>query len=258
MEFRRIRMRKYRSLKILAVLLFLTTVFLAGCINYDQQVELNSNGSGKMLIHYSLAQQLVGMMAMGQASGDQKKDMPFKVNEPEIRKDLGVKGVRIDKFEQKTEGDQTHFYITVSFDNIQDLNQSEMFKKMPFSWTKSGSVTTFTQTLQGNKEKKEEAANDQMGKQMAQAMFGNAAFKFTVKLPGKALPSPDTNGTIDADGKTVSWSVPLVEAMDKKTDTVMSAKFKTGFPVMWILGIAGGGILFLIAVMVIVMVMRKK
>lgn len=235
------------------------TFFVAGCINYDQEVQLNANGSGKIMIHYSLAQQLVGMMAMGdQSGGEQKQDMPFKVTEAEIRKDLTVKGVRIDKFEQKTEGDQANFYITVSFDNIKDLNQSEMFKKMPFDWSKNGAVTTFTQTLKGNTEKKEESADDQTGKQMAQAMFGNAAFKFKVVLPAKAMPSPDTNGTIGEDGKTVSWTVPLVEAMDNKTDTLMTAKFKSGFPMMWILGIAGAGILFLIAVAVIVMVMRKK
>ncbi len=235
------------------------TFFVAGCINYDQEVQLNANGSGKIMIHYSLAQQLVGMMAMGdQSGGEQNQDMPFKVTEAEIRKDLTVKGVRIDKFEQKTEGDQANFYITVSFDNIKDLNQSEMFKKMPFDWSKNGAVTTFTQTLKGNTEKKEESADDQTGKQMAQAMFGNAAFKFKVVLPAKAMPSPDTNGTIGEDGKTVSWTVPLVEAMDNKTDTLMTAKFKSGFPMMWILGIAGAGILFLIAVAVIVMVMRKK
>lgn len=253
-------MLKNQSLKSLAVVLFLSTLFVAGCINYDQEVQLNANGSGKMLIHYSLAQQLVGMMAMGgQEQGEKKPDMPFKVTEADIRKDLTVKGVRIDKFEQKTEGDQANFYITVSFDNIKDLNQSEMFKKMQFDWIKNGNVTTFTQTLKGNTEKKEEAGgNDQMGKQMAQAMFGNAAFKFKVVLPAKAMPSPDTNGTIAEDGKTVSWTIPLVDAMDKKTDTVMTAKFKAGLPMALILGIAGGALVFLIAVVVIVMAMRKK
>jgi hypothetical protein len=236
----------------------LLVLFFAGCINYEKEVDLNANGSGKMLIHYSLAQQLVGMMAMGGQQEGQKQEMPFKVNEADIRKDLTVKGVKVEKFEQKTEGDQTHFYITVSFDNIQDLNKSEMFKNMQFSWNKKGNVTTFTQTLKGNTEKKEEAADDQMGKQMAQAMFGNAAFKFKVKLPDKAMPSPDTNGTIGEDGKTVSWSVPLVDAMDKKTDTLMTAKFKSGFPLTMVLGIAGAGLLFLIAVIVILTVMRKK
>lgn len=252
-------MQKGRFLSFLTLGLFLTALFFAGCINYEQDVTLNANGSGKMLIHYNLAQQLVGMMAMGDpGAGDQKQEMPFKVKEADIRKDFSVKGVKVEKFEQKTEGDQTHFYITVSFENIKDLNQSETFKNMPFDWVKSGNVTTYTQTLKGNKEKKEESADDQMGKQMAQAMFGNSAFKFKVTLPAKALPSPDTNGTIAEDGKTVNWNVPLVDAMDKKTDTVMTAKFKTGFPMMWILGIAGAALLFLIAVVVVIAVMRKK
>src|SRR5262245_28366593 len=87
---------------------------LAGCINYDQNVEISTNGSGKMLMHYSLAQQLTAMMALGSQSNDKKEnEMPFKIKEDEVRKDLQAKGVRVDKFETKTEGDQSHFYVSI-------------------------------------------------------------------------------------------------------------------------------------------------
>jgi hypothetical protein len=239
----------------------LILLLTAGCINYDQQMELNSNGSGKMVMHYSMAQQLVSMMQMGEgASGGAEKEneMPFKLKEDEVKKDLTAPGVKVEKFETKTEGDQQHFYVHLSFDNVTNLNQTKTFKEMQVSWKEEGGVTTFSQTLKAKK--KEGGAtqgDDAMGKQMAQAMFGNAAFKYSVKFPTKVLPAPDTNGTISEDGKSVSWSFPLVEM--ESGDKVMTAKFKSGGMAIKTLAlIAGAGILFLIGLVGIIMLMRKK
>jgi hypothetical protein len=252
-------MKKF-TIRFFGIVGLLAIAYLAGCINYDQDVEISSNGSGKMLMHYSLSQQLTAMMAMGDQSSGKKEDnqMPFKIKEDEIRKDLQAKGVKVEKFEQKTEGDQSHFYVTISFDNITDLNQTKTFAKMPFQWKKDGSVCTFSQTLIGEKKKENESADDQMGKQMAQAMFGNAKFQFKVKLPNKAMPSPDTNGKIAEDGKTVSWEYPLTE-LSSGGDKVMTAKFKAGgFPIMLIAGIGGAAVLSIIAFIVVIMIARKR
>jgi hypothetical protein len=245
-----------RGLMLGAIILAVT---LAGCINYDQQVDVNKNGSGKMIMHYSMAQQLVSMMSMGdQGGGGSDQEMPFKLKEEEVKKDLAAQGVKVDKFETKTEGDQQHFYVHISFDNIANLNQTQTFKDMQFGWTDADGVITYTQTLKG-KPKKEGEADDPQAKQMAQAMFGSAAFKYTVKLPSKALPAPDTNGTIAEDGMTVSWSYPLVEL--DSGDKVMTAKFKSGglpFSIGMIAIVAGAVLLSLIGLAFIIMVMRKK
>jgi hypothetical protein len=96
-----------------------------------------------------------------------------------------------------------------------------------------------------------------MGKQMAQAMFGNAAFKYNVKFPAKVLAPPDTNGTISEDGQSVSWSFPLVEM--ESGDKVMTAKFKSGGLSMKTLAIiAGAGFITLIGLIGIILMMRKK
>ena len=76
-----------------------------GCINYDQKMELNSNGSGKMVMHYSMAQQLVSMMQMGgdaaggETGGDQ--EMPFKLKEEEVKADLLLPESRWKNLKQK-------------------------------------------------------------------------------------------------------------------------------------------------------------
>jgi hypothetical protein len=252
-------MMKVKMLRALCSFTCLMLLLAAGCINYDQQMELNSNGSGKMVMHYSMASQLVSMMEMGGSSGGEgENEMPFKLKEEEVKKDLTAPGVKVEKFETKTEGDQQHFYVHLTFDKVTSLNNTKTFKDMQITWKEDGGVTTFSQVLKGKK--KTEGAtqgDDQMGKQMAQAMFGNAAFKYNVKFPAKVLPPPDTNGTISEDGQSVSWSFPLVEM--ESGDKVMTAKFKSGGLSMKTLAIiAGAGFITLIGLIGIILMMRKK
>jgi hypothetical protein len=234
----------------------ISSLFIAGCINYEENVELKSDGSGKMTMHYSIAQQLFAMMQMGQNTGEKKDEMPFKFKESEIRADLTAPGVTVEKVESKAEGDQQHFYVSLSFQKITDLNQTKSFQKMKFEWKEEGKNIVFQQTIQGDKKSSE---SNPMGDQMASAMLGNAKFVFRIKLPSKALPAPDTNGTIQDDAKTVLWEYPLLEASKGQ---VMTAKFKAGglnlpfsLPMM---AVIGGGALVSIVVLVVVIGMARK
>ncbi|HSP07641.1 MAG TPA: hypothetical protein VLR94_10725 [Acidobacteriota bacterium] len=253
---------KVLKLPVSAWILALSVLFIAGCINYEQTTDLKSNGSGTMVMHYSLSQQLVAMMSMGgnQGGGDEKtKDMPFKLKEDEVRADLKAAGVKVEKFETKTEGENQHFYVHIAFDKITALNQTKTFKEMPFEWTEKDGTIRVKQTLKGKNEGKpagEKKPEDEMAKNMAKAMFGNAAFTFKMTLPSKALPAPDTNGTIAGDGRTVSWTFPLVDLGDSSKD--MTAAFKAGgFPLKMIALIGGAAILSLIALVVVIMFARK-
>jgi len=208
-------------------------------------------------MHYSIPQQLFAMMQMGgQDSGEKKEEMPFKFKESEIRSDLAAPGVTVEKVEQKQEGDQQHFYVTLSFKKITDLNQTKSFAKMPFTWKEEGKNIVFQQVIVG--EKKENGSNP-MGDQMASAMMGNAKFTFRVTLPSKALPAPDTNGTIQQDGKTVVWEYPILEASKGQT---MTAKFQAGgfslpfSPIM--LGAVAAGLLISVIALVVIIKLAKK
>jgi hypothetical protein len=238
--------------------IFLFVALLAGCINYEENITLNSDGSGTMMMHYSIAQQLYAMMQMSDGSQQQGKEdeMPFKFKESEIRADMNAPGVTVEKVEQKAEGDQQHFYVHIKFNKITDLNQTKAFQKMKFEWNETGDNVVFRQVLEGDKKQTEE---NPMGDQMASAMLGNAKFKFTVTLPSKALPAPDTNGTIQEDGKTVVWEWPLLEASKGQT---MVAKFEKGgfhlpisMPLLAAIGI--GVVVSVIALIIVISVARK-
>jgi LppM domain len=248
--------------KIRFSLVILAVCLITGCINYEEVINLNSDGSGTLLMHYSLSQQLSAMMAMGGEAGggaDKPEQFPFKLKESEVKADLQAKGVKVEKFETKTENDQQHFYVNISFDKITDLNQTKTFKEMPFEWTKEGNVVTFKQILKGKKDAKAAGGpGDEMGKQMAQAMLGNATFKFEVKLPSKPLPPPDTNGTIAEDGRTVKWQFPLLEVSEN--EKVMTAKFKSGgLPISGkLLLLLGGAVVLSIGAFIFILAFARK
>jgi len=244
-----------KNVKVFFLIVF--AVLVAGCINYEEDIELNADGSGKMLMHYSIPQQLHAMMELGQdTQQDKQEEMPFKFKEAEIRADLQAPGVTVEKVESKAEGDQQHFYVYISFKKLTDLNQTKPFQKMQFQWKEEDKKVTFQQTLQGDKKQSEE---NPMGDQMASAVLGNAKFTFKVKLPGKALPAPDTNGTIQEDGNTVLWSYPLLEASKGQ---VMVAKFEKGgfnLPIsMPLLAAIGGGLVISVIALIIVISMARK
>ncbi len=192
------------------ILFVLSLLFLVGCINYEEDLTLKNDGSGEMLMHYSISEQLSSMMAMGGGQQQEGKDeMPFKFKENEIRDALQADGVEVKKVEMKAEGGLQHVYVTVNFKKITDLNQTKTFKEMPFEWSEEGKAIVFRHTLK-NKNPQGDGSGDstQMGDQMAQAMLGNAAFSFKIKLPDKALPSPDTNGTILEERQNGDVAVP--------------------------------------------------
>jgi hypothetical protein len=243
--------------KIRLIFLLLMVGSLTGCINYDESITLNADGSGTMLMHYSIAQQLFAMMQMSEGSeqGQGEDEMPFKFKESEIRSGMSAPGVTVEKVESKAEGDQQHFYVHVKFNKLTDLNQTEPFKKMPFEWVEGDDNITYRQNLEGDKKQTEE---NPMGDQMASAMLGNAKFRFEVKLPSKAI-AAETNGTIQQDGQTVVWEWPLLEASKGKE---MVAKFEKGglglpfsMPIMAAIG--GGVVLSVIALVIIIAVARK-
>jgi hypothetical protein len=241
-------------------LVILCVVFIAGCINYEENVKLNADGSGTVVMHYSIAQQLFAMMQMGESTAEKGKEdeMPFKFSEAEIRSDMNAPGVTVEKVESKAEGDQQHFYVTAKFNKLTDLNQTGAFKKMKFEWNETDKNVTFRHVLEGDKKQKEEA--NPMGDQMASAMMGNAKFKFQVTLPNQALPAPDTNGTIQEDGKTVVWEWPLLEA--SKGQTMVASFEKGGFGglpfSMPVLAAIGAGVVISVVALIIVIVMARK
>lgn len=228
-------------------------ILLAGCINYDQELTLNADGSGQMKIHYSNAgQQPPGKEKTGEGEINlgQAPKLPF--TEEEIKKGYeGAKGVTVKDIIVETKDNVPHATYTITFKDIHELNGKGIF------------------ALEGDKLRQTFSLTDETGaklfKQLVQLKMAVedpstlSAYKFTYKFtaPGEIL---ETNGT-KGEANTVTWEFPLDKLINK--DTEMTVKFKAKKAILGgklgiILGIICLVVIVVVIVVVVVILSKKK
>ncbi len=201
-------MRKiYLLLSVLAVSILL----VAGCINYNQEMTLEGDNSGTVKINYTNAGQ-------GQEG---VPNLPF--TEEEILAGYEGAGVEVYDIEIVSgEGDDaptpeaTYF---IDFKNVEDLNGYGIFAigsdiVQTITVADEGDTRTFTQTCTLQMTVEEDTD------------LSAYSFNYTLTLPGSVI---ETNGTVAADGQTVTWTFPLSDLINKTTTmTVTYEKPKGG------------------------------
>lgn len=201
-------MRKiYLLLSVLAV----SVLLVAGCINYNQEMTLEGDNSGTVKINYTNAGQ-------GQEG---VPNLPF--TEEEIIAGYEGAGVEVYDIEIVSgEGDDaptpeaTYF---IGFKNIEDLNGYGIFAigsdiVQTITVTDEGDTRTFTQTCTLQMTVEEDTD------------LSAYSFNYTLTLPASVI---ETNGTLAADGQTVTWTFPLTDLINQTTTmTVTYEKPKGG------------------------------
>jgi len=123
-----------KNLKIIFTIAFLS-LFLSGCLNYEQITTLNIDGSGEMFVHYWLkvttAQDSVIMAKVGIFSVDS------------IRREYSSKHLNIKNIEVYSDlNDSTmHAKIELTFPKFDSLNTASAFKDVNFTLKKNDKKT---------------------------------------------------------------------------------------------------------------------
>ncbi len=201
-------MRKtYLLLSVLAVSILL----VAGCINYNQEMTLEADNSGTVKINYTNAGQ-------GQEG---VPDLPF--TEEEILAsyegaDVEVYDIEIVSGEgEEAATPEATYYI--DFKDVNDLNGVGIFAVgtdiiQTITVVDEGDTRTYTQTCTLNMTVEEDTD------------LSAYSFNYTLTLPASVI---ETNGTVAADGQTVTWTFPLSDLINKTTTmTVTYEKPKGG------------------------------
>ncbi len=214
--------RNYSLTAFLSLVLFCLTLF--GCLNYEQSVKLNADGSGSVKIHYWTKESNV--MSISKFSFDEN-EIKSEQYKPEI-----VKNVKI---ESNTADSTKHVHVEVDFKDINKLDQVKGFQGNTIKFVENGGLITLTHTL-----KKDSAAKN----------FGMDEYvlKYTYEFPSKPE-NVDPNGKVE--GNTVKWEYKYSELGNR--DIVMSASIKKGGNslVLYI-------VIILIAIGVVVFFMMKS
>jgi hypothetical protein len=188
---------------IIGATLAAVIVLAAGCINYDQELIINEDGSGTVTIHYT--------------SDDPTGEMGAPVlsfTKEEIETEYAGSGVRvrnIDVFvpnENEEGSSEASYYL--DYADITDMNGYGVFAVKDaatfedkiiqvFSLDETGGATTFSQTCTLNMN-----VEDTTG-------LEDYAFTYSLTCPDAVTM---TNGNVKSDGRTVTWRYTLPELIE--------------------------------------------
>lgn len=127
----------------------------AGCMDYDETIEIKKNGSGRIEMRMAMdTEALEEMKAMAGAFGAEDQS-PGDISEDEIRKQLKESGskAKLQKYKEYEKGGDTVWEIVFTFEDPSDLSGVGMgmdggMSNAPFTWNKqSDGSWLFTRLL---------------------------------------------------------------------------------------------------------------
>ncbi|MFI5211427.1 MAG: hypothetical protein ACHQIH_00975 [Ignavibacteria bacterium] len=213
---------RFKLMTVLSALIFAVSIYLAGCVNYDQKTTLKEDGSGSMKIHY-----WSGMknFSMGTALGK----FEFDESKAKDKYKSGNTEVTSVKVEDVLEDSTKHVHVELTFKDINKLSDAKGF---------DGAKVTWKDVTDGKELKyillKDSSAAKQMG-----ASDYKITYEFT--MPSEIV---STNGI--KDGQNVKYSYTLADlGKDIELTTVVK---KSGGKFCGLFGIMMGTMIIGLAV----------
>ncbi|NWF50493.1 MAG: hypothetical protein HXY49_08115 [Ignavibacteriaceae bacterium] len=209
----------------------LAAILFSGCINFNQEVHIYPDGSGKMFIHY--------WMAVPDSQNVEIFNTLGIFNPDSIRKEFESVYTKIEDVEvyYDSSDSTTHAKLKFSFSSIDSLNLVEAFKDSRFR---------FEDGAPGQK------IFSQFIPPIATG-FGIDGKKFRVTYRYTFSGEVITHNATEEDGKALVWSYNLSEIGSGKTISVTIKPYKLKETPVWIYVISG-----IVLLIVIIFLFRKK
>lgn len=210
-----------------AVFLCLLPLLFAGCIFYEQNTELNEDGSGEMEIHYWISENMLSWFKGGTLS----------FHEDSVRAQYLADGVEVRSVRTESrDADSTrHVFVSLQFDDISHLSECSGFSDVQVKWMREGDVFRFVQTL---------PATSSSG----DGMLDNFTFTYRYDFPGSIRES-------NADTVRDNHAVWVFHLSDLNAENRMEAVIvaPSGTNVWWV-----GGIVAVVLLAAFVLWLRRK
>lgn len=206
-----------KTFAALAAAVFAFTLFLSGCVNYDQKTTLKDDGSGTMKIHYWSSMK---NFSMGSTLGKFEFD-EGKAKDKYMSGNTEVGSIKV---EEKLDDSTKHVYLDVTFKDINKLSDAKGFESVKVTWKEANDGMELKYIL---------LADTSAAKQM-----GSSDYKVTYEfdMPSEIV---STNGT--KDGQKVKYSYTVADlGKDIEMTTVVK---KSGGKLCGIIGMAMGTML---------------
>jgi uncharacterized lipoprotein YehR (DUF1307 family) len=227
-------MKKSLFQTLLGSIILIVVIGLFGCLNYEQTVKLNADGSGSIKIHYWTKESNVSSISKVSFEENEIKTNQYA---PEV-----VKSAKVETH-QPTQTDTNvtkHAYIEFEFKDINKLDKTKGFKDNTIKLEAKGDMMVLTHTI----------AKDSNANNMGMDAY---LLKYEYEFPGKPE-NVDSKGKVD--GTKITWELKYSELGSR--DFVMTAAFKKGAGGMSTGVIIAIVVVVVIIIVVVVMMSKKK
>jgi hypothetical protein len=172
----------------------------AGCMDYSQKIVVSEDGSATVTLDGWLDETLAGLW----------EDVTIRTNKSEnifLIEFEGKPGIEI--LGASVETDEAtggkHHRATFKVESSEALDDTPSFGESgSIKWGTESRKVTFEQRIR-NETEEHEAAEDE---ELTRSLFERYTWTYEVVMPG---PVTETNGTVSADGRTVTWTWPLFD-----------------------------------------------
>ncbi len=181
-----------RKTFLLATLLM--AAIAAGCVNYDERIELNADGSGVVRLHLSVSEQAIGMSGLPKPTNE---DEMLPSPRAEMIADFEKQGFKVRSLRAESVGGLRHFYIVLEFKRLADVEKSEVFKDRGATLAKEEGRLVYRQTVAVN----ERTLTDRAGGGPGPMMPPPKIYDLKTSPPKEGDKRPDTAKPAPKDAK---------------------------------------------------------
>jgi len=212
------------------VMLLLTLLLLAGCVQYNEELWINRNGSRHAVIrvvHRS----------------------PYE-NPEEIMRKAALPGINLQSYEIHRKGPDVIYTIHFKFKNIDAFNnindqlgEADFWGKITLNKEPGRRITFKRRIALGSQEQDE---YDDIENILGQLQPDNPVWTYKVHLPWKIISTNALPANVDINNRTVSWSFDTRKLWHKQE--LMTVELRKDFP--WLLIVIGAVIVVLLVFLI--------
>lgn len=216
--------------------LFLSLVLLAGCLNYDESLVVNMDGSANLSIQLKVARQI-----------REQLKLDYLFDQAKIQALLPPQA-KIEKFTADTEKLINTLFVEVKIPDLKSAVSSfgkggDFFGEVKFSQNSKGDFV-YSRSLQGIGQKISEVlaqqANDPRRQNAIFSILSRSYFNYRLQTPLKVLESNANK----VEGKILFWKIPVTK-LAEPAGVVMTATFRQPPSLIFLAAIGALGVIIL-------------
>lgn len=187
-------------------------LLLSSCIDVNEKVTLNSDGSGVVKVAYRISRLVIDLPK----SPGTEFSLVLPPDPAEFRSRIGTAtGLTLQSFSPVEDPQSVGADASIAFSRLSNLNTLlEGRSGDGFALTQSGGRTTFKQTIYGGTN----AGAEQRTLNLAKKLFRDYKLAFTLSTPAPVLSA--NLGTLSSDKRTVTYTTTIPDIIQSTTPVV--------------------------------------